>query len=107
MFSEIDNWGITLIADNNTQKRVSGSYEVTDAESGEVLMSGRFDVNPNSNTSIGKYNFMYSEKKMFFIRWKLDDGTEGFNHYLGGMPPFDFNKYRKFVPEIQKNAQEL
>ena len=49
---------------------------------------------------------MYSDKKMFFIRWKLDDGTEGFNHYMAGFPPFDFDNYRKFIPEIQRNAQK-
>lgn len=105
MFNEIDNWGITLVADNNTLKNVSGSYEVTDAESGEKIFEGRFSVAQNSNTNIRKYNFMYSDKKMFFIRWKLDDGTEGFNHYLAGMPPFNFDEYRKFIPEIQKNAR--
>ena len=106
MFSEIDNWGITLVADNNTLNSVSGSYEVTDAESGEILMSGRFSVGANANIKIRKFNFMYSDKKMFFIRWKLDDGTEGFNHYMAGFPPFDFDNYRKFIPEIQRNAQK-
>lgn len=104
MFDEIDNWGITLVADNNTLNPVNGTYEVTDAESGEVLFAGGFSIAPNSNRKIKKYDFMYSDKKMFFIKWELSDGTKGFNHYLAGMPPFDFEKYRKFIPEIIKNA---
>lgn len=105
MFSEIDNWGITLVADNNTLRPVRGTYEVTDAESGEVLFSGSFGVGPNANCRIRKYEFMYSDKRMFFIRWKLDDGTAGFNHYLAGMPPFNFDDYKKFIPEIKRNAE--
>lgn len=106
MFSEIDNWGITLVADNNTLSSVKGTYEVTDAESNEIVASGSFAVNPNSNCNIRKINFMYSDKKMFFIRWKLDDGTVGFNHYLAGMPPFNLESYRKFIPTILKGAEE-
>ncbi len=100
MFDEIDNWGITLVADNNTLSTVSGTYEVLDGETDEVLAKGGFRISPNANTRLCKLNFMYSEKKLFLIKWKTENGEEGQNHYLAGLPPFDFEKVKNMIPKI-------
>ncbi len=105
MFDEIDSWGITLVADNNTLKTVNGTYEVKCADNDSIVMSGNFSVAPNSNFRIKKTTFMYSDKKMFYITWKLEDGTCGFNHYLAGMPPFNFENYKKHIPAIINGAK--
>ena len=42
----------------------------------------------------------YSEQRMLLIRWTAN-GKRGFNHYLCGMPPFSFAKYKLWLAKLQ------
>lgn len=102
-FREVENWRIELFACNDTLKERNGSFTVKDAEDGSILMQGNFKAGMNRNTSLGKLDLFYSDKKMLIAEWEVD-GVGGFNHYLAGYPPFNLRKYKDLMEKWNLNA---
>ncbi|MBQ8597101.1 MAG: hypothetical protein IJ409_04850 [Lachnospiraceae bacterium] len=102
MCAEMENWHLPVVASNDTLQEVKGSYTVKNLETGEVLLSGNFDVAPNSNASLGRVPVMYSDKGMLLIEWQIGE-EKFFNHYLYGMPGFDLKKYKEWFGKLQGN----
>lgn len=101
MISEIEAWKVKVIASNCTRKTISGEYRVCDADDGKIYAEGKFGCRENSNIVLSSFPVMYSDKKLFLIKWKTDDGNTGKNHYLAGYPAFDFEKYKTdWLPKI-------
>jgi len=104
MITEIESWNVKVLAMNSTRKDISGSFTVTDTQSGETAASGEFCCQANSNAVLSSFPVMYSEKKLFLINWRLSDGSAGKNHYIAGYPAFDFEEYKnKWLPLILGN----
>lgn len=102
MMDEINAWGSKVVASNCTLQEKCGTYRIYDAETNDVVASGKFSLGANQNAEIGKVNVFYSEHKLFIIEWTLDDGTSGKNHYVAGFPKFDFEKIKNiWVPKIK------
>lgn len=80
-----------LAVSNDTQREASGSVEVKDLESGELLYSGEFTVDANGKRVIAGLPSMQGQG-MLLITGQVD-GKPFANHYLYGTPPFDLNWY--------------
>lgn len=100
MAGELENWGSDIVASNDTLKCISGTYKVTDLDSGKLLAEGDFSVGANQNKTLCHIPVMYSDKGVFMIEWEID-GKKYFNHYLHGYPAFDFETYKKWHEKIE------
>ena len=102
MMDEINAWASTVVASNCTLENKSGTYKIYDAETNETVASGKFNIEANKNAEIGRVPVFFSDHKLFIIEWTLDDGTSGKNHYVAGMPTFDFDTIKNvWVPKIK------
>ncbi len=101
MVDELKDWCYCVWAANDTLNTVEGTYEITDLESGESLAHSSFKARPNENTRIGSIRLYYSEKRILLIHWSID-GRDYYNHYLCGMPPFSFDKYRELLGKLRE-----
>ncbi|MBR5527711.1 MAG: glycoside hydrolase family 2, partial [Clostridia bacterium] len=101
MADEIRDWGCPIVASNITLENVSGSFKISDIESGKVLFEGKFDVPSASNKNLCHVPVMYSDKGMFLIEWEVD-GKKYINHYLHGYPAFDYESYKKWNEKLEK-----
>ena len=100
MADEINNWGIKIIASNDTLETILG--DVTIKCGGEIIYQGDFKVGANQNAEITSLPVMYSDKKLFTFEWKTNI-SNGSNHYICGYPAFDFKKYTsEWLPEIKR-----
>ncbi len=93
---DIESWGLTVYACNDTLTEKEGTYKIIDADTDSVLAEGSFSVGENRTAALTKLNIFYSEKKMLIFEWEID-GKREFNHYLCGYPPFDFEKYKSWM----------
>lgn len=100
MCRELSQWNLTVVAGNDTLETVSGSYKVTDMDSGRVMAEGDFTAAPNGCTDLAKIPIMYSAKGMFLIEWNIK-GERFFNHYLYGYPAFDLDTYKKWYKMLK------
>ncbi len=100
MFRELENWNLTLVAANDTQDVVSGTYTVKNLDTGEIVAEGTFDVKENRICDLQKVPVMYSDKGMFLIEWHID-GKRYYNHYMFGYPGFDLEKYKEWYSKIK------
>lgn len=96
MLGELESWGHDIIAVNDTLQEKAGSYAVSDIETNERLAEGTFSLLPNGRKTLGRLNIFYSEQRMLLISWEIN-GQKGYNHYLCGMPAFDFAQYQKWL----------
>lgn len=100
LLGEMRDWNHTLLAANDTLETVRGACTVSDIETGAVLWEGDFLAPPNRTTPLADLRMFYSEQRMLLIRWTAN-GKRGFNHYLCGMPPFSFAKYKLWLAKLQ------
>jgi beta-mannosidase len=96
---EPQSGNLKLYACNDTLEKKSGTYRVTDADTGEILASGDFTAGVNGSFCIAQFPVFYSEQKMLLIEWEAN-GEKGFNHYLCGYPAFSLQKYRSWVEKL-------
>ena len=101
LVDEMKNWHYDLIASNDSLKARRGTFRAEDIETGEVLAEGRYDVGANENRVIARIRLMYSDQRMLLLTWKEDSGEKGFNHYLCGMPGFDFESYKRWLGKLE------
>ena len=94
MIDEMKDWNYTLVASNDTLDKKEGNYSVYDIDTEEILASGDFSIDINSNAELAKIPMMYSEKRFIVLKWEIGE-KKFYNHYLCGMPEFDFEMYKK------------
>ena len=104
LVDEMKDWHYTLIASNDSLVRREGHYRVEDIDTGERLSEGDFSVEPNTNFTLARLRMMYSDKRMLLITWE-ENGRKGFNHYLCGMPGFDFATYCRWLEKLQAHEK--
>lgn len=95
-FREPENNKLSLIVRNDLRTESSIEYSVTNAESGDTVITGNFISKGDSVIALAAIDFDPSEKNLYIITWKDILGT-GLNHYLAGTPPFDYNWYKTCI----------
>lgn len=101
MIDEMADWHYTLVVSNDTLMRKNGTYKVYDIDTGKVLADGDFTIGANSNKVLDKIRMYYSDKKFLVIEWEID-GKTYYNHYLCGMPGFDFGMYKAWLEKYME-----
>ena len=92
-----------VCACNDTLSEISGRVRIFDSESGEVVFEDSFTAKKNTTTVIGKIYTEYHEHKMYLIEWDIGD-EKGFNHYITGFIPYDFEKYKSLIEKYGLNS---
>ena len=92
---------LELVAANGTQNEVTASYKVTDVETGDVILSGSSTIPALS--SFDAATLPKIEKQGLLLIEFTVDGKTYKNHYLSGVPNYDYKK----VVEWFKKAELL
>lgn len=100
MIDEMADWNYTLVASNDTLQDKSGTYKIYDIDGGEILAEDTFNVCANSNKKLAQIPLLYSDKKFLVIEWEVS-GKKYINHYLCGMPGFDFETYKRWLDKYR------
>jgi hypothetical protein len=97
MVGEIKDWYMPIVIANDTREGARVEYEITDAESGEILAKGERFIEANGIYTLAKgIRCFYSEQKMLKICYTVN-GKKKFNHHLCGYPPFSYEKYKSWL----------
>lgn len=106
MFDEPRGWNLDAYIGNDSREEFDVAYEITDADSGETVMSGNTHIGANTNKYIGALRVSTGDQKMFIIKYTCNGVTE-YNHYVLGHPPFGYEKYRKWLEILAKTDTRL
>jgi beta-mannosidase len=98
LVTEPQDWHIKLVAGNDARTDFTGQYQMTDLQSGEVLLEGAFASPANQNTELATLRVSQAEHKLFGITWEAN-GQRGKNHYLLGKPPFSLADYKTVLQD--------
>ena len=93
---EKNNWNLPIYACNDTLQPKEGHYEVIDAKTDAVLLSGEFKVAANSSSLIASCPLYHADQSCLVLRWKIGDET-GLNHYLCAFPPLNLTDYKSIL----------
>ena len=99
MIGEPMNWHVEAVVGNDTLETGAGTYRIWDADSGDTLLEGAYEVPANQTVNLGRIPVSHADKRLFLISW-TDGGAVRGNHYLLGFPPFDLERYRGWMEEI-------
>ena len=99
MMSEPESWHIKLMAGNDTFCTSEGTYRVWDGDTGETLSEGKFVAKANATSEIDQIRISHGDQRLILIEWVVD-GTRSVNHYILGMPPLSFNRYKNWLKKI-------
>lgn len=103
MLDELVDWDHAVILGNDSRTSRTVSYELTDGDTGEVLLSGTAQSPANENVRACSLRVMAGEQRLILIKWTAD-GQEYHNHYITGYPHFDAARMKKWIAKI--DAQE-
>lgn len=98
-FDEPSGWHIGLMAANDTRGDVSIEYTVRDADSGNVLATGRRQLSAGVTAQLEHLSHIVSDQRLYLIEWTAN-GTRGTNHYLTGFPAYDKDKLLAWADAI-------
>lgn len=99
MLDELADWGHAVILGNDSREGADVAYTLTDADTGEVLLSGRAYSPANENVSLGALRVLAGEQRLILIRWEIG-GKAYFNHYITGYPHFDAARMKRWAARI-------
>lgn len=99
MLREPDNWKMQVVASNDSREGMELDFRVMDMDTGITVLERKKYIAADGVTYLGDISFSISDKKFYLITWK-SDLCKGINHYLAGMPPFDFNKYVTWMKQM-------
>ena len=92
ILGEWADWGHRVIVTNDTLAPVKGSVTVSDADTGETLFDGNFEVPANANAEAGRFDLPNGEQRLLLLRFEAG-ALSGANHYLTGHPPYSLEQY--------------
>lgn len=105
MIDEMHDWVYTVVASNDTLNDAELEYKVYDIDTNEVYAQDKFTVKANSNLKDAYIRMMYPEQRFLVIEWTMN-GKKYYNHYLAGMPAFDFETYKGWLNKFNKLIEE-
>ena len=92
--------GHQLICCNDCLIPQSGNFQITDGDTGKLMLEGDFQVAENTSDIITHLDVPRTEHHLWLLKWQLSDGTLCANHYISGTPPFTLAEYRQWRPMI-------
>jgi beta-mannosidase len=99
--SEVVNWRRGVVIVNDSQQLQDGMCRIISAESGEIKAEFSFSAAAGSVVSLPGFEDWVSNRDVYLIQWTTAEGVKGCNHFLAGMPVYDFGVYsQKYLPQI-------
>ncbi|MBQ3547807.1 MAG: hypothetical protein IJA44_04975 [Clostridia bacterium] len=89
---EFDNGVLPIYACNDTLKTKSVELVIRDITDNKILFENSFTVGENQSLKIVDLPIDINKNRFLIFEWSAD-GEKGWNHYLCGNPPIDFNEY--------------
>jgi len=99
MIGEPDSWHCPVVVGNDGRTQAMGTYRISDADDGRIVMSGDFQVGANQNRELGRLRVSHGEHRCFLIEWEVEGRRLG-NHYILGKPPISLERYRGWLRRI-------
>ncbi len=100
---ECSGWDYPFVIANCTLADANVAYEISDADTGETLLSGETAAPANRNTHVGSLRMPVSAKRLLLIRYTVN-GEEQINHYITGFPPYDTDTLRRWREKLEFSA---
>ncbi|HOZ48156.1 MAG TPA: glycoside hydrolase family 2 [Candidatus Hydrogenedentes bacterium] len=93
-----------VVVCNDTREAVRGTYRIADADTGDAVAEGAFDVPANENWQVTRLRCFQSDQGLYTIEWTIGERRFG-SHYLAGTPPFALDRYRRWLDIIAALAE--
>jgi len=84
-----------IILSNDTRFSKNIKVCITDLDTGKVLFSKKVTAIKDKFISIGKIEYIKAQQHFYYIKW-----DNGYNHYLSGNPPFNFDWYKAMYKKL-------
>lgn len=65
----------------------------------QISQAGSFTAFANATTEVDRVRISHGDQKLMLIEWTVD-GIRSVNHYVLGMPPFSFDRYKGWLKKI-------
>ena len=101
MLDELSDWGHDVILGNDSREAFEVTYQITDGDTGEVLLQGEAHSPANENVKLGNLRILAGEKRLLLITWTAG-GKTYHNHYITGYPAFDAETMLKWAEKIDR-----
>ncbi len=101
IMDELQDWGHKLWLCNDSRTGEPVSWEVSDGDTGEILMSGKAFSPANENVCLGELRELAGRQKLYILRWDIGGKTHA-NHYISGYPSFDGARMLHWASVIAK-----
>ena len=101
MLDELSDWGHDVILGNDSREAFEVTYQITDGDTGEVLLQGEAHSPANENVKLGNLRILAGEKRLLLITWTAG-GETYHNHYITGYPAFDAETMLKWAEKIDR-----
>jgi hypothetical protein len=72
---------------------------VWDGDTDEILSHGNFVSAANASIEVDSIRISHGDQRLMLIEW-IVDGVRSVNHYILGMPPLSFNRYKGWLKKI-------
>lgn len=102
--AEPEDRSAAVIACNDTNESMAVHYQIHDAGSGVRLSAGCARLTPNTNSMLDTIPVSSETKKLFLIRWTINE-KEYSSHYISGNPPFVLHEYKQWLSKL--NNEDL
>ena len=80
---------------------MKGTFEIKDAETGNILLQGAIDVSPRSQRQLGRLRNVRAHNALWLITWTTQDSS-GANHFFAGNRVMSYEWYKSLLPAIAK-----
>ena len=105
MADEFAGWKQKIVLGNDSRESASVSWSVSDADTGERLLSGTSFSPANENVVAGELDVIPGQRRLLLLEWSCGGKTHR-NHYLCGFSPFPVNDLRRWADRILHLEEE-
>ena len=97
----VNGWAHPVYVSNHTHAAQQVALSVADGDTGEVLLTGTYDLAANETRQVGAIRGFVSDKRLFVLRYTAN-GKEYGNHFITGMPAYDPQDMLRWFEVIRK-----
>lgn len=96
---EPENGQQRVVIANDTNRIFNLKFEISDVETGELVLSGAAQAPANATTPAGDIPWAGKNPRFYLLKWESEAGR-GINHHMSGNPPFDAAQYRRWYDRL-------
>ena len=99
MMDELRDWGHDIVLSNDSRRDALVTWHIEDGETGKELLAGETMSKANENAILGTIRELAGTKRLYILRWSINDVSYG-NHYLSGFPPYPLDNVLQWIQRI-------